>query len=188
MEYYKKINLKCEKSIRDYLLDVVTPPNKITDQTKISHELPKDLLDIVNTELSSYGIGEILYCQSYLRSAGTVQGIHIDGINFRWHAAINLPIQNTKGSKFSWYNGAYDIEQKTRYTGDGAGGVTPITFFEIINQDLKEAASIELDQAYLVRVDEPHSATANDITNRWIFTMRFKGNPTFEELYEKLPS
>jgi hypothetical protein len=188
MEYYKKINLKCEKLIRDYLLELVIPPNKILDQTKISHELPKDLLEVVNAELASYGISEILYCQSYLRSAGTTQGIHIDGINFRWHAAINLPVQNTQGSKFIWYSGSYNVEQRTRYTGSGNGSRAPITFFEIVDQELTEAASIELNQACLIRVDEPHNAVANDTSDRWIFTMRFVGNPTFEELYEKLPS
>jgi hypothetical protein len=187
MEYYKKINLKCEKLIRDYLLELVIPPNKITDQAKISHELPKDLLDIINTELASYGISELLYCQSYMRAKGTTQGIHIDGVGYKWHAAINLPIQNSNGSKFIWYTGKYDIEQKTKYTGGPAGGMTQVTFFEIVNQDLTEVAVIELDQSYLIRVDEPHNAVANDTTNRWIFTMRFVGNPTFEELYDKLP-
>jgi hypothetical protein len=186
MEYYKKINLQCENSIRNYLIDLVRTPQKLIDQTKISHELPKELLDTINSELATYGITEIQYCQSYLRAKGTTQGIHIDGIGFKWHAAINIPIQNTIGSKFTWYGGDYRIEQKTRNTGYGHI-MTPITFFEIIDNGLVEVASVELDQAHLVRVDEPHCATANDVADRWIFTMRFKGNPTFEELYDKLP-
>ncbi len=187
MEYYKKINLKCEKLIRDYLLDLVLVPTEIIDQTKIPHQLPKDLLDKVNSELASYGVPEILYCQSYLRAKGTTQGIHIDGVGFQWHAAINMPIQNTKGSKFTWYDGTYRIEQKTQDTG-AMGGKAPITFFEIVDRNLTEATSIELDQAYLIRVDAPHNAQASETGNRWIFTMRFKGNPTFEELYDKLPT
>jgi hypothetical protein len=186
MEYYKKINLQCEHLIRDYLLDLMLLPRKLIDQTKISHDLPNELLEKINSELANYGISEIQYCQSYLRAKGTTQGIHVDGIGFRWHAAINIPIQNTNGSKFSWYGGDYDLEQKTQYTGSN-NGMAPITFFEIKDNGLTEVASIELDQAYLVRVDEPHNAVANQLEDRWIFTMRFKGNPTFEELYDKLP-
>lgn len=187
MEYYKKINLKCEQLIRDYLLGLVTMPTRIFDQTKIPHELPEEILNAINSELAEYNAPELLYCQSYLRAKGTVQGIHIDGIGYKWHAAINIPVKNTEGSRFSWYGGKYSIEQKTQDTGT-LTGKAPITFFEIVNEELEEVASIELDQAYLVRVDEPHRAEANDVANRWIFTMRFKGNPTFEELYDKLPS
>ena len=187
MEYYKKINLKCEQLIRDYLLELVLVPTEIIDQTKIPHQLPKYLLDQVNGELASYGVPEILYCQSYMRAKGTTQGIHIDGVGFKWHAAINMPIQNTEGSKFNWYKGTYTVGQKTQDTG-AMGGRAPITFFELVDKELEVAASIELDQAYLIRVNEPHNAVANDLADRWIFTMRFKGNPTFEELYEKLPA
>lgn len=185
MEYYKKINLKCESLIRNYLLESVQPQVTL-DQTKISHELPSDILEAVNKELAEYGIPELLYCQSYVREKGTVQGMHIDGIGFKWHAAINLPIQNTEGSRFNWYGGDYKLEQRTRMTRT-LEGITPITFFEIVGRDLKEVASVELNQACLVRVDEPHSAEANRVSDRWIFTMRFNGNPTFEELYDKLP-
>jgi hypothetical protein len=187
MEYYKKINLKCEQLIRDYLIELVLVPTEIIDQTKIPHQLPKHLLDQVNSELASYGVPEILYCQSYLRAKGTTQGIHIDGVGSKWHAAINIPIQNTKGSKFNWYKGKYTVVQKTVDTG-AISGKAPITFFGLEDIKLEVAASIELDQAYLVRVDEPHNAVANNISDRWIFTMRFHRNPTFEELYEKLPT
>lgn len=187
MEYYKKINLRCEKQIRDYLLNVVLVPTVILDQIKIPHSLPKDLLDTINSELASYGVPKILYCQSYLRAKNTTQGIHIDGVSYKWHAGINIPVQNTKNTKFSWYGGNYTTELKTQDTGS-ITGKAPITFFEILsNEPLEEVASIELDQAYLVRVDEPHNASNTTDETRWIFTMRFEGNPTFEELYEKLP-
>jgi len=188
MEYYKRINLKCEKLIRDYLLDLVLVPSEIEDQVKIPHRLPKELLQTINDELASYGVPELLYCQSYIRAKGTTQGIHVDGVDYLWHAAINLPIQNTQDTKFTWYHGEYTIEQKTQETG-AISGTAPITFFKLTDvKSLYPAASIELDQACLVRVDEPHNAESNFDGYRWIFTMRFKGNPTFEELYDKLPS
>jgi hypothetical protein len=188
MKYCKKINLKCEKLIRDYLLDLVLVPSEILDQVKIPHRLPRELLQTINDELTSYGVPELLYCQSYIRAKDTKQGIHVDGVDYIWHAAINLPIKNTQNTKFTWYDGEYTIEKKTQDTG-AISGMTPISFFELT--DIKELAvteSIELDQAHLIRVDKPHNAESNSDGYRWIFTMRFKGNPTFEELYDKLPS
>lgn len=188
MKYCKKINLKCEKLIRDYLLELVLVPTVIHDQIKIPHRLPQELLKTINDELASYGIPELLYCQSYIRAKGTTQGVHVDGVDFLWHAAINLPIENTKNTKFRWYDGEYNIERKTQDTG-AISGMAPITFFEIVDiKELVAVETIELDQAYLVRVDKPHHAESNSDGYRWVFTMRFKGNPTFEELYDKLPS
>jgi hypothetical protein len=190
MEYYKKINLKCESLIREYVMqNIGSSPSNVIDSVKISHTLPPDLLKIVNDELAVHGIPNVWYCQSYIRRKGTVQGVHMDGVkDLHIHAAINLPIQNTKDSRFTWYNGSNNTGVATSITGTLSGGKSPITYHDVVFKDLSEAAVLELDQAYLIRVDTPHSAAANKEGDRWIFTMRFVGNPTFEELYEKLPS
>lgn len=189
MKYYKKINLKCETLIREFVLKDLNPiPININDSVKFSHTLPDELLNMVNDELAEYGIPNIWYCQSYLRRRATTQGIHTDGVkDLNIHVAINLPIQNTKGSEFTWYAGEYETDVKTSIVQNNSGAVVPITFHDIKFKNLEKAATLELDQAYLIRVDQPHSASANQVADRWIFTMRFKGNPTFEELYDKLP-
>lgn len=190
MEYYKKINLKCESLIREFVIkDLNPPPTNFKDSVKVAHTLPEELLNTVNAELAEYGIPPVWYCQSYLRRKGTWQGIHIDGVkDVNIHVAINLPIQNTEDSKFIWYTGDYHTDIKVGKAQNVNGGVIPITYHDITFDNLKEAASLELNQAHLIRVDRPHRACANEVDDRWIFTMRFKGNPTFEELYEKLPS
>lgn len=189
MEYYKKINLRCESLIREFVMRDLNPaPTNFKDSIKVSHTLPEDLLNIVNSELAEYGIPNVWYCQSYFRRKGTIQGIHIDGVkDLNIHVAINLPIQNTEHSKFAWYSGDYQTGVKTGLAQNTIGRVIPITYHDITFQDLQEVATLELNQAHLIRVDRPHNATANDVADRWIFTMRFKGNPTFEEVYDKLP-
>lgn len=174
--------------IRDFVLqEIGTAPMNISDSVKITHKLPPELLRMVNDELAEYGIPNVWYCQSYIRRRGTVQGIHMDGEkDLKIHAAINLPICNTEGSRFTWYSGNYDTGITTQSTGTLTGGKSPITYHAIIFKNLTEAAVVEIDQPYLIRVDEPHCAAANNEGDRWIFTMRFVGNPTFEELYEKI--
>lgn len=189
MEYFKKLDLKCESLIREFVMQQVNPmPANIIDSVKISHTLPDELLKTINDELSSYGIPDVWYCQSYIRRRNTVQGIHMDGVpGLNIHAAINLPIKNTEGSKFVWYDGSYATDIATNKTETVAGGTEPITYHNVQLSNNDVSVSLELDQAYLIKVDAPHSAWANPHADRWIFTMRFKGNPTFEELYDKLP-
>jgi hypothetical protein len=189
MEYYKKINLKCEPLIREFVIKDLDPvPTNFKDSVKVAHTLPDELLQIINSELAEYGIPNVWYCQSYIRLKGTTQGIHTDGVkDLNIHVAINLPIRNTEDSKFTWYSGDYKSGVKTGLAQNTSGTAIPITFHDITFQNLQEAATIELNQAHLIRVDRPHRATANQVADRWIFTMRFKGNPTFEELYDKLP-
>jgi hypothetical protein len=44
------------------------------------------------------------------------------------------------------------------------------------------AATVELNQPYLLNVGTPHRSEANKTEDKWVFTMRFYGNPTFEML------
>ena len=183
MEYFKKINLLSENSIREFVIaDTASRVdlNKIESQVRIKHVLPQNLHRAVDIELESLGFPKLLYCQSYIRRRGNVQGIHIDGdVDLKINAAINIPISGTNGSKHNWYTGDYKLT--IRRIGD-------LVFHHIVwNSEPELVSTLELDQPYLVRVNEPHSAIAGD-TDRWIFTMRFVGNPTFEDLYNILSS
>jgi hypothetical protein len=184
MEYFKKINLICEPSIRDFVIADVKRklnPDTVSGQVRIKHDLPADLRYRVNTELESLGFPKFLYCQSYIRQQGNVQGIHIDGdVDKKINAAINIPIQGIEGSTHNWYDGDYTLV--LRNVGD-------LVFHQLVwNSKPTLVSSLILDQPYLVRVDQPHSASAGSFHSRWIFTMRFVGNPTFEHLCSLLPT
>ena len=184
MEYFKKINLQCESKIRNFVIaDVCSQldPEKLISQTRIKHDLPDNLRESVNDELEYIGFPKLLYCQSYIRSRGHIQGIHIDGDgSTQINAAINLPISGTHESKHNWYTGDYTLILKN--IGD-------LYFHHILWKSKPElVSSLELDHPHLVRVNEPHNAVSSDNDCRWIFTMRFVGNPSFEDLYDKLSS
>lgn len=181
--YFKKINIQTENRIKSFAIREIncflSNNSWNSVQTRIKHKLPIDLLYDINKELNSYGIPKILYCQSYIRKKGNFQGIHVDGSNGELiNAAINIPLQGYIDSKFTWYFGDYDLVEKN--IGD-------LYFYDLKWKSVPQVAStLELTDPYLVRVNVPHSAQASFAEDRWIFTMRFVGNPIFEDLYERI--
>lgn len=145
-------------------------------------ELPKQLLAVVNSELNSRGINDVLYCRYYNRPKESKQFIHVDGQpGLFLHCAINIPFQGGPDSKFIWYDGDFElVPVNLTATNQKA--------FDIEwNSEPRVAESIEMiDGCYLVRIDQPHQAVASSTSNRSVFTIRFKGNPSFEEIYDLL--
>ena len=186
MMNYKKINLQCLDNLKSYVVnqikDSLLPTGSLTVTSNIV-TLPDDLLNIVNDELSSYNISNIEYCRVYLWPKGSVQTAHVDGSTRVLHCAINIPLHGGEDSKFQWLEGNFKLVPKNLpHTNQKAYYInwesTPC---------ITESIEIK-DGCYLIRIDQPHQAIAAMDSDRWIFTMRFKDNPTFEELYDKLPA
>lgn len=183
---YKKINLKCLDNLKSYVVNEIkesVSPDGVSVITSNIVILPDDILKMVNDELISYGVSSIEYCRVYLWPKGSVQTIHIDGSDNVLHCAINIPLYGGENSKFQWFGGNFKLapvnlprtNQKAYYINWES---TPYI-----------TESIELkDGYYLIRIDQPHQAIAATDSDRWMFTMRFKDNPSFEELYDKLPA
>jgi len=181
--YCKKIYLESEESIKSFAISDIAkqiPIFKILNrQIKIRHILPDNLLQIVNLELGKYNIPPILYCLSYIRPKNNFQGIHIDGDrNGLISSAINIPLKGNINSYQIWYTGNFTTALVTTENN---------VYHRIMWEDTpKEAFRAEINQAHLVRVDQPHSAMSNDFEERWVFTMRFQGNPKFDELIKNV--
>lgn len=145
--------------------------------------LPDELLKIVNDELSSYNISNIEYCRVYLWPRGSVQNIHVDGVDKVLHCAINIPLHGGENSKFQWFGGNFNLSPGNLLrTNQKAYYINWLS-------DPHITESIEIkDGCYLIRIDQPHQAIAAADSDRWMFTMRFIDNPTFEELYDRLPA
>ena len=183
---YKKINLKCLDNLKSYMSDQITnslPPTGISVVTSNVVTLPVELLKIVNDELSLYNIPNIEYCRVYLWPKGSVQTIHVDGASEVLHCAINIPLYGGRNSKFQWFGGNFNLSPvNLSHTNQKAYYINWLS-------DPHITESIEIkDGCYLIRIDQPHQAIAAADSDRWMFTMRFKDNPTFEELYDKLPT
>jgi hypothetical protein len=186
MIYYKKINLKCLNELKKYLLSQIKdsmPPGGISSVASNLVVLPDDILKLVNNELSLYNISNIDYCRVYLWPKGSVQIAHVDGSKEILHCAINIPLHGGEQSKFRWFGGNFKLVlQNLPRTNQQAYYINWESTPSIIE-------SIEIkDGCYLIRIDQPHQAIASVDHDRYVFTIRFKDNPTFEELYEKLPA
>jgi hypothetical protein len=177
MEFSTPIKLQCEQLIRDWALKDLEAKKATTQliiktQYRASHEFPEELLSVVNAELNSYGIPGVMYADSYVRRRASKQYLHVDGHDFPLFCAINIPLKGTTNSRFEYYGGDYAIVPKL---AKGLKWFEPEWYGEPV---LKE--SLELTSAHLVRVDVPHMAVANDEEDRWILSMRFLGNPSYE--------
>jgi len=183
MIYYKKINLKFAEVLKKYLLEQIsTNVHDIDNLSRIistTVNLPEDLIQIVNSELTSYGIPELEYCRIYLRPKNNTQFIHVDGSGEVLHCAINIALKGGEGSIFRWMGGDYSL------TSVNLVETNQVAFKIDWKTDPEIKDSIEMvEGCYLVRIDQPHQAIAAPDKDRWVFTIRFKGNPTFEEIYE----
>ena len=183
---YKKINLRCLDNLKSYVVnqikDLLLPTGRLTVVTTFVVTLPDKLLKIINEELSSYSISNIEYCRVYLWKKGSVQTPHVDGSDEVLHCSINIPLHGGENSTFRWYSGDYDLKLDDI-------GKNQKAYVVNWNSSPYITESIEIkDGCYLVRIDQPHQAIASADSDRWVFTMRFKGNPAFEELYDKLPA
>ena len=180
MKHFRPIQLNCSKEIASFCEQEVKSflnekSLKDFEQISLKVEFPEVLLNLANEEFKSLGFPEILYSRIYVRGKRSKQGIHIDGAGEIIHAAVNIPI---KGSGVhSYYTGDYELSQVTRND------------LICYNIDWKSVPSVEerliLTSPYLVSVDKPHSVFS-DGEERWAVTIRFRDNPKFEELKEKL--
>ena len=180
-DYFKLIPLDCEEQIRAFAIADIeaqlgASAYVLTSQVRVKHILPNELLEIVNTELSTkYNIPPVEYCQSYLRPKKDIQRAHINGDqNGIRHAAINIPLKGTTGSIYRWLSGTYEMTVKD---------INGLIFHQLIWMDIPTVAdTLELNNPYLINVGTPHRSEANKTEDKWIFTMRFYGNPTFDML------
>jgi hypothetical protein len=184
MIYYKKINLKCLSKLQGYLFNYINSSLQSLEILEVSAPmvvLPDELLNLVNSELNLYKIPDIDYCRIYLWPKGSVQPVHIDGSTTILHCAINIPLYGGDHSKFQWYDGSFELVSVNLIK------TNQVAYYIKWHTPPRIADSIEIkDGCYLVRIDKPHQAIASANSDRWVFTMRFKDNPTFEDLYDKL--
>ena len=182
---YKKINLNCEDQLKKYLYKLIgqtLPGLKLQSGISQLVTLPDNLLNAVNAELYSYGISDVYYSRIYLWPKGSVQRPHVDGGDEVLHCSINIPLHGGENSTFRWYSGDYDLKLDDI-------GKNQKAYVINWNSSPYITESIEIkDGCYLVRIDQPHQAIASKNSDRWVFTMRLKGNPTFEDLYDRLPA
>jgi hypothetical protein len=124
-------------------------------------------------------------CILFYRPGDVQQELHIDCDNSEppklMQCAINIPILNCDDSYMEWYHGDYSTSVNAVQGNDG------ITR-KFINLNWQQQPhlieKVIIDAPTLVRVNVPHRITKTTQT-RGLITMRFAGNPDFNQI-EKL--
>jgi hypothetical protein len=148
--------------------------------------LPSDILTTLQDELATYGLPEILNCVVFKRKNFPRPLINFAHIDYCQHsqeiinASIILPISGCEGTYMYWVDGEYETRISL------AAGQTTAFQQLIWKSDYSIIKETEITVPTLCRVDIPHDAHNGLNTEyRTIASIRFKGNPSFEEILQK---
>ena len=146
---------------------------------------PLDIEQLVNSELLSYGLPKASNFLAFKRKNwldANPNTVHVDyssAIDQILHASIVLPIDGCEGTSMYWMSGDHHYEKRFLADGDAYKAV-------IWNSPPTISNKIEILEPTLCRVDIPHDALSNiNGSYRTILSIRFKTNPTFEEILQK---
>ena len=184
MNYYKEvyINPKLVYLIKEHTLTYFK--ELIVDRSYNSHDcnFPKELEDLINNEFKSYGVPEMKLAWLFRRRDFSELGeaLHVDKRRdgYVTKCALNIPIEGTEGTIHYWAGGEYTEENRVLPTGFDYTVLNWKNGFTILDQ-------VELVKPTLVRTDIPHMATNVGSNYRSIVSIRFKEEPSFEELANK---
>lgn len=178
MKYYKKIEI-------DYYEDIIADTlsylknqkpdiyNRTIDATYYALDLDefKKFCPKLDLGFARYGI-VCNYAVAFVMKHSSNVPIHIDNYALG-DARINLPILNTKGTSTVYYTGGVFQEI--------VNPVTKITALRLKSvEGLKRVDSVEIDQATVIRVNEPHNIIMNlNNVPRITLTLGFDKDPVF---------
>lgn len=167
--------LDCEQLLVDFCK---TDIEKQWDRKSIKlliHEFPDHIRKVLNAELISKNLPTFYGNFSTVRTKIQPGVIHCD-----WdiHVGLNIPIFGTQGSNMLWFDGDY-----TSFFEE-----TQNTTIKVLKwkSEPKMIGELELLESHLMRVDVPHNVYPNPNSDRAILSIRFAGNPTWEEILERI--
>lgn len=163
--------------VQEYVNSVTS--HKTSTETLIP-AIPSTIRARLDKILYSEGLPKVHRIHIFVRSASSAQDLHIDydgTTNDIIHCALNIPIRGCTDSVMTWLEGPHTAEKKTAMLK----GRTITAMVPMFSGDVTTHNTC-LDQPTMVRVDTPHFVKANTIETRVMASVRFEGNPTWEEI------
>lgn len=167
-----------------YIDDIISHCNTIVNRypgaylETIWEKFPESLTNNINSELIRLGLCEIKFPTfTFKTMTNPMEAIHIDGNakeNRIMKTAVIIPLKGCKNTKHIYYHGNYDII-KADHGWNLNWHDTP-----------QVLGSLEIDRPYACRVDIPHTAISNGIEQRVSLSLRFKDNPTIEDVVKSI--
>ena len=181
-QLYHQFPLDCFNDIKKYIIEYMDSFN--TDFLYFKNiKMPDEKKKKINLELKEYGLPEAAAFVCFKRKMFFEKnvGIHIDYAEA--YGAINcaliLPIEGCSDTEMYWVDGNFTTQKRIMYNSTYLGKKK--------KKSPTIIDSVEIDNVpYLARVNIPHSVTSRrDGSYRTIVSIRFKDNPSFDEMLKK---
>lgn len=149
-------------------------------------EISQEISDIFNDEMTQCGLPRAhswMLFKKKNRPTENVNQTHVDTVNEVARVSIVIPLSGYDGTYMYWCEGDHYIDQAPKIDNTMTYGI-PIwsdsTKVNIAHREMIVSPTI-------CRVDIPHdTVTGPAEIYRTVITARFEGNPSFEEVCEKL--
>lgn len=180
--------LETESIIKDYIREKFKDLNTETGFA-LNVDLPEDILQKVNAELSKYDL-KVVSGMAFRRRNDfypTTNGCHVDYLSSKNQvikSSLVIPIDGCEDTCMYWAGGDFSTvvvmptpESNYKNPYMSISWNTPGSIVE----------QVEISKGPMMcRVDIPHSATSKlDGSYRLVMTLRFEGNPSIEEIMSR---
>jgi hypothetical protein len=192
---YLPYKFKFENELVLYAKEVFSKnQDPLTSFGLVPKQIPQDLLSVINRELVSLGIDHIQYIHFWRKPAFHHQPIHVDP--WDWDVAggfaekivptctaINIPMTPNASTSMFWYEGKYNLIQKSTLINS-----KEVRLFDIEwKSDPVVCDQLDVVGTHLLRVHKPHNVILGNKT-RDLISLRLKTNPSFDKVVQQLLS
>jgi hypothetical protein len=187
---YHPFMLKCFEEFRKQTLEYM---NQFDGENIYVKEVPitSELIESFKQEMIDYGLPGAWNFLSFKRKnflSESMNSTHVDysrHFSSPVHTSLVIPVEGCKDTHMYWMDGNYQLNQVATSTNSKEQNVA---YGKIQwNESPTVVDKVEInDSPMLAKASIPHSVTSRtDGSYRTILSVRFIGNPTFEEVLEK---
>lgn len=178
-QLYHQFPLDCINDIKKYVIEYMNSFDGAFLYVE-NIKMPDDVERKINLELKEYGLPEATTFVCFKRKMFLEQNqvAHVDYSNEYGiiNCALIVPVEGCSDTNMYWMDGDFTTQKRI---------ISASSYLGIIWQKSPTVIdSVEIDSVpYLTRVSIPHSVTSRrDGSYRTIVSIRFKGNPSFDEM------
>jgi hypothetical protein len=187
---YHPFELKCFEKFKKQTLEYM---NQFSGESIYVKEVPitAELVELFKQEMAEYGLPGAWNFLSFKRKnfvSENASGTHVDyskHFNSPVYTSLVIPVEGCENTHMYWMDGDYQLNQVATSTNSKEQNVA---YGKIQwNESPTVVDRVEInDSPMLAKASIPHSVTSRtDGSYRTILSVRFIGNPTFEEVLEK---
>lgn len=187
MQYYQYVTFPFQEKLRHWSRQQPWPRDSdlwvaMSYGATVTDPLPPNLLEEIRLWLFHRGL--LLHnCYCFIRSAHTVKlkDIHVDQHGLSPDPCCASLVVVTEGSgPMIWYQGQYQLEKHRHSIGSAYYDIKGV-------ETLREAHRANLAEPALCHTSLPHTAVCDPNSEpRVSVTFRFRGNPQFDTILQKL--